>query len=745
MRQKVPDVASMERERLIALADYDIVGSGPEQAYDAIVALAAELFAMPMCLITLVGQDALWIKAGKGVPVRTIPRHMTFCTQVVEQRGSMVVPDAADDPRFACNPLVLKDRVRFYAGALILGHTGTPLGTVCILDTVPHAGFGAHQLRLLEHLAALVSDRLESRRLARVERTARSFTDASQLAMLTTDRTGTILLWNPAAERMFGWSPDEIVGHNVSRIVPERFRAAHAAGLARLTEADPAGQRGRTLEVIAMRADGSEFPIQLSLSIWDGPQGAGIGAQIEDISVRRARETALEHLAEHDALTGLPNRRSFHDALARAVRDQGCAGVLAIDLDGFKAINDSLGHAVGDAFLQALAARLQIFAEGKGLLGRLGGDEFAFLVAGSDDLVRLREIAQQLCETIREPVPIAGHLLQVGASIGVAVAPLHGTDADELLVRADLAMFRSKREAGGSFRVFDAGMVRELSALRAFKQEIRRATTENEWVLHYQPQVDLASGRIIGVEALLRWRHPDRGLLAPKAFIDVLETHADAYRVGTWILDEACRALAHWRSAGAAIDCISVNLFATQLRAGDLGTIVPRTLARHGLRSNQLELELTETIALGQDVNMDAIARLHAQGVGIAFDDFGTGFASLSTLKRCPLTRLKIDRSFVQDITTERHSIAIVGGIVAIAHGLDLRVIAEGIETEQQRLALLGLGCDEAQGFHFGKPVPAADMLAMLLAKGREQAEYPPGRWSADHESGSRAIGIARR
>jgi EAL domain-containing protein (putative c-di-GMP-specific phosphodiesterase class I) len=225
----------------------------------------------------------------------------------------------------------------------------------------------------------------------------------------------------------------------------------------------------------------------------------------------------------------------------------------------------------------------------------------------------------------------------------------------------------------------------------------------------------------------------------------VLEKHADAYRVGTWILDEACRVLAHWRSAGVAIDCISVNLFAAQLRAGDLGTIVPQALARHGLRPDQLELELTETIALGQDVNLDAIAALHAQGVGIAFDDFGTGFASLSTLKRCPLTRLKIDRSFVQDIMTERHSIAIVGGIVGIAHGLDLRVIAEGIETEQQRLALLRLGCDEAQGFHFGKPVPAADMLALLLARGSEQSGSKPRLWSADVERGRRASGLMRR
>lgn len=717
-----------EVERLARLADYDIVGSGPERAYDAIVALTAELFAMPMSLIALVGEDSLWIKAAHGVPVNSVPRDLAFCSHTIEQPDPMIVADVSRDPRFAGNPLVIKDGVRFYAGAAVQGYDGVRLGTICVLDTVPHPEFGDRQRRLLEHLAEIVSERLEHRRLDRVARTASSFAETSRLAMLTTDKQGMILFWNRAAEQMFGWKREEAVGRNVTLIVPDRFRVAHARGMARAPAGGPTGEQGKSLELIAVRADGSEFPIQLSLSMWDGSHGAGFGAQIEDISARRERQAALEHLAEHDELTGLNNRGSFRELLARSIAEHGCACVFAIDLDGFKSINDALGHAVGDAFLQALAARLQIFAQDEGILARLGGDEFALLVPGSDDIVRAGDLATRLCRAIREITPVAGHLFQVGASIGIAVAPLHGLDADELLVRADLAMFRSKRDAPGSYRVFDPGMARELSALRAFKQEICHATARGEWELHYQPQVDLADGRTVGVEALLRWRHPTRGLLAPAAFVDVLDTHADAYKVGMWALDHACGTFAGWRAAGASIERVSVNLFAAQLRTGGLHSVVMDVVARHRLRPEQLELELTESIALRQDdLEREEIARLHAQGVGISFDDFGTGFASLSTLKRFPLTRLKIDRSFVQDICSEPHSGAIVEGIIAIAHRLGLKVIAEGIETELQHAALVRLGCDEAQGFRFGKPMTDADILALLT--GKHAAPIRPAAW----------------
>ncbi|RYF06367.1 MAG: GGDEF domain-containing protein, partial [Oxalobacteraceae bacterium] len=331
------------------------------------------------------------------------------------------------------------------------------------------------------------------------------------------------------------------------------------------------------------------------------------------------------------------------------------------------------------------------------------------------DIPNLAVRANTLIESIRRPFSVSGHVLNLPASVGVAVAPLHAKDADELIVRADLALFKAKGEGGRRYHVFDTGLENQLGATRAFQDELRFAFSERQFELHFQPQVLLHDGMLTGAEALLRWNHPVRGFLSPAAFMAVLETHPLAYEIGCWVLDESCRTLAAWRSNGLPALRMSVNLFAAQLRSGTLVEVVEATLTRHGLMPSDLELEITETIALRhEDKELAPLWNLRSRGVGIAFDDFGTGFASLSALKDFPLTRLKIDRSFVSDVCSNPHSAAIVRGVITIGRSLGLDVIAEGIETDEQVSYLKASGCVSGQGYFFGKPMPTYDFIDMF-------------------------------
>ena len=441
-----------------------------------------------------------------------------------------------------------------------------------------------------------------------------------------------------------------------------------------------------------------------------------MGAQIQDISERRAREDRLHHMANHDGLTGLLNRHSFLKRIEERLERNGTAAVFVLDLDGFKDVNDSLGHAVGDTLLQALALRLSATSDPVEILARLGGDEFAILLPVEISLGEVNARANALIEVIRRPFSVSGHELHLSTSVGVAVAPLHAGDAEELIVRADLALFKAKSDGGRRYRVFDTRLENQLGATRAFQDELRFAFSERQFELHFQPQVRLADGMLTGAEALLRWNHPVRGLLHPAAFMAVLETHPLAYEIGCWVLDRSCQTLAAWRIQGLPPLRMSVNLFAAQLRSGTLVEVVEATLARHGLAPGDLELEVTETIALRHgDNDLAPLRSLCKRGVGIAFDDFGTGFASLSALKDFPLTRLKIDRSFVRDVCSNRHSAAIVRGVITIGRSLGLDVIAEGIETKEQVAHLRKWRCASGQGYLYGKPVSASDFAHAAL------------------------------
>jgi diguanylate cyclase (GGDEF)-like protein/PAS domain S-box-containing protein len=708
--------AAGEAARQASLRRYGLHGIEQDADYGRVVQFAADLFSAPICAVSIVGETDLWFAARVGIDIRALPRARSFCEMAIGQADPLVVADALADPRFADTELVVGMGVRFYAGVPLVAAGGAALGTLCILDIRPRPDFSSAMLDRLIALAGIVVDLFERRIVQRHAGILVPFAHVAYQALITTDADGRINFWNRGAEALFGYASHEVEGRRVELIVPERFRAAHRAGLARAAGGAPGRITGRPVEVIALRADGTEFPAELALSIWREGGDVGFGAQIQDISDRRAREERLHHLANHDGLTGLLNRNSFRERVEMRLEEAGAATVMVLDLDGFKDINDGLGHAAGDTLLQALALRLAGALGPRELLARLGGDEFAILFDSACDPLMISRRADALLTLMAQPYAVCGHQLHLSGSLGVACAPMHATKADELIVRADLALFRAKSEGGRRHRLFDTGMENQLAANRAFQDELRFAIADHQLEVHFQPQVDLRDGRLIGAEALLRWRHKSRGLLLPKAFLQVLETHALAVEAGCWVLNEACRTLAAWQRTGLPPMRMGVNLFAAQLRAGTLVAEIEGALSRHGLSPDQLEVEITETIALRHDAEeLRQIHDLHALGVGIAFDDFGTGFASLSTLKDFPLSRLKLDRSFVQDLGTATHSEAIVKGVLTIGHSLGLNVIAEGIETPGQAALLRSWGCDAGQGYLFGRPM-AADAFERAFA-----------------------------
>ena len=541
------------------------------------------------------------------------------------------------------------------------------------------------------------------------------FAEASGLGIVTADSDGKVTSWNRAAERIFGIARDIALGQSMEIIIPERFRAAHRAGIQRIAAGGTSSLLGQTIEVIAIKADGSEFPIALSLTSWKSEEVVHFGAFILDISERRSAEMKLEHRAKHDQLTRLLGQQAFQAELRAAMAENNPVALITFDLDGFKNINDSLGHAVGDALLQSLAVRLRAIAEPSWIIGRLGGDEFAIAVETDATPHEILLLARKLLKSLSGQFNVAGHQLHLFASLGIAFAPVDSSDPDELMTLADRAMLQAKRRGGRKVRLFDQTMRAEITARRMLSDALRTAQHANEWELLFQPQFDLRDLECVGAEALLRWRHPEWGLMKPSAFLPVLETHSVAYEVGQWVLAESCRRLVEWRKAGLAIPRVSCNLFAAQFHSSALADRVLQELANNDLQPSDLELEITETIALKLDkTSLHPLFELKESGVGVALDDFGTGFASLTTLTRAPITQLKIDRRFVKNIVADDHSSAVVAGMVAISERLKVGLIAEGVETSDQADQLRAMGCNVVQGYLFGQPMNAKEFETVI-------------------------------
>jgi diguanylate cyclase (GGDEF)-like protein/PAS domain S-box-containing protein len=453
-------------------------------------------------------------------------------------------------------------------------------------------------------------------------------------------------------------------------------------------------------------------------------QFAGYRGTGTDITARKLSEQRIHHVAQHDVLTGLPNRSLLQDRLGQAIaysmRSCHPVWVMLIDLDRFKFVNDSMGHKAGDVLLMTVAARLRSALRDTDTVARLSGDEFVVILTEHVDQKLSVDIVQRLMDSVAQPVMLGSKEFFVTCSIGVAVYPTDGAPPDSLIEHADIAMYRAKKLGRNNFQFYTPAMNEEAMERVRIEGALRNALERDEFVLHYQPQVDLATGEIVGMEALIRWQHPEMGMVAPSRFIGVAEETGLIVQIGAWVMRAACQQNRAWQDAGLGKLRVAVNLSARQFGAANLIADIRRVLAETGLAPACLEIELTESLFM-TDVSL-AVELLHgmkALGINLSIDDFGTGYSSLSYLSRFPIDVLKIDRSFVAEITRDSNDAAIVASIIALAHNLKLAVIAEGVETEEQLDYLRRHGCDEMQGYYFSRPLPAADFEQLVRQRRR--------------------------
>lgn len=541
------------------------------------------------------------------------------------------------------------------------------------------------------------------------------FLAASPDAMIVADAGGFILHWNPAAESLFGLPMGQAVGTSLDVIVPEPMRGAHSNGMKRLVAGGSPRVVGRVVEVTAQHVDGRQFPVEMSLSMWTENGEARFGAIVRDVSARRANDDRLHHLAHYDQLTLLPNRTAFLEKIDAALETTSASTVLLVDLDRFKEVNDQLGHAAGDAVLIETALRIRrCIPVETATVARLGGDEFAILIPGVADPLQADALAVHIRAELSRPFNLEGSLVWVGCSLGIAMAPDHGGDAATLIGSADMALSKAKAEGGDRQCLFVPALKAAASARRSLEAELRTAWEAKQFEVHYQPQVTLKDRQVVGAEALLRWRHPERGLLQPSAFLTTLENSSLAAPVGYWVLETACRQGAAWSKAVSGF-LMGVNLFDAQLKTDPLPGMVQSALSLSNFPARQLEVEITENIMLNDDGgSRGQLQALRDMGVGLAFDDYGTGYASLAFLKQFPITRLKIDRGFVSNVRARGADAAIVQAVLILARRFGLSVIAEGVETEQQEELLRKWRCPQAQGYFYSKPVAASDFERLL-------------------------------
>ncbi len=587
--------------------------------------------------------------------------------------------------------------------------------------------FSSDRITLMQGLAFDVSyaldnvDRERQRQTANAELVlaARVFQHSKE-GILVTDGNNRIISVNQSFSDITGYAAEEVLGEDPAMLASARQDRDFYQAMWHSIE-QTGGWQG---ELWNRRRDGEVFPEYLTINCVRNEQGEIVNyiGIFSDISERKLAEERIQHLAHYDTLTGLPNRALFSDRLQQALiyaqRNQTSVALLFMDLDRFKQINDTLGHGIGDQLLQMVAQRLLECIREQDTVSRQGGDEF-IAVLPDTDAAGAEMVAEKILSSIIQPYTIEGHELRISSSIGISLYPNHAQDADALIKYADVAMYQAKENGRNKFLHFDPTMNATAYERLQLENSLRGAIERNELQLYYQPQVDLVDGRLIGCEALVRWKHPTMGLVSPASFIPIAEETGLILPISDWIMEEALRQTRAWRDAGLPELIMSVNLSALQFRQGNLHAQVQGLLKRFELPAHVLDLELTEGVLMqGVERTLTMLHELTMMGVGLSIDDFGTGYSSLSYLKRFPIQKLKIDQSFVRDVISDSNDATMVRTIILMAHSLKLHVIAEGVETEAQADFLRQAGCERAQGYYFGKPMPAEAFVEFMSQHG---------------------------
>jgi diguanylate cyclase (GGDEF)-like protein/PAS domain S-box-containing protein len=542
-------------------------------------------------------------------------------------------------------------------------------------------------------------------------------------SVVATDLEGKVLYWNRAAQEIYGWSSEEALGRSL------RDLTVCEESLEKVEEVRSVLRAGRAWsgETLLRRKDGSHVPVLGTASPLFDDRGSLVGmiGVSTDISERKTLEAELERRASHDPLTGLPNRPAFVDRLEQALQrtrrrknSRNKVGVLFMDLDGFKTINDSLGHEAGDRFLVTVAERLKNRLRPEDVLARFGGDEFAVLLEDVANVTEAIWVAQRIAEGLQEPLAVNSHQVSVSTSVGIALGSANTNDDPEgMLRKADAAMYQAKEQGPGRYAVFDPAMQERAQERLELEAELRKALERGEFLLYYQPEVSLRDGTIVGFEALLRWQHPQRGLLKPQAFMPLAEETDLIVPIGRWVLEEACGQAKRWEEERpcAPPATIEVNLSSRQLVRRGLTRTIEEVLTRADIEAHRLALDLTETTLIkASEDNAQALDALKKMGIRLHLDDFGTGYSSLSYLKRFPVDRVNVDKSFVKGLGENATDTALVRMSVDLCHTMGVEVLAEGVETSEQAALLRDMGCDMGQGYYFAQPLLGEELAERL-------------------------------
>ena len=571
-----------------------------------------------------------------------------------------------------------------------------------------------------------LNSRLESIVMARIaelrdsEAYIHAVLDNVNEGIIVIAEAGVIVSFNTAAEKIFGYSSHEIVKQNFNLLISADHLELSGAYHRYVPEQEHGSIYGVTREVVGLRKDYSAFPLELKTSQLRIQNNLLFITTARDITDRKDAEQRISYMASHDNLTNLPNRTLLQDRIEQTLvhnkrRDQ-LAAVLFIDLDKFKIINDTLGHDVGDGLLKEVASRLVSGVRNEDTVARQGGDEFIIMLCTINHPGDAGIIAQKLISSLTQPFYIHGKELHIGASIGIAIYPDDGDSMELLLKNSDIAMYHAKESGRGNYQYFLAKMNEQAAEKQALSSDLRHAVARNELFLVYQPVVEMISGSITGMEVLLRWQHPVLGMVSPLKFIPLAEESGLILPIGEWVLRSACRQIQEWRTLGYEVPRLAINLSAKQFRQITLSDTIASILQETGVESRYLGLEITESMLVQNiDEVVNTLLKLSNMGLEISIDDFGTGYSSLSYLKHFPINKLKIDKSFVDDIATHPDDAAIVKAIIAMAHGLQMKVVTEGVETQAQHDFLRQHGCEQYQGYLFSKPLPAAEIAAKLV------------------------------